>query len=396
MDDNINKIIFKKFRILKPISSGNFGKVYLGQNIFTKKFVAVKFEDKNSLAKKTLEKEAYYLYNLKGFGIPEIISFGYNNKYNILVESLYGRSLYEIKLKHKFTLKDICIIGIQMIQRLDYIHSKYVIHCDIKPQNCLIGKIDTSNIYICDFGVAQKYRSSHTGKHINMRKLKRIYISPFFSSINAILGYQQSRRDDLESLGYMLIYLINGLPWINITAKNLEEYRDKIIHLKKNISLQKLCEDLPIEIYYYMKYVRELKFEEKPNYPYLQNLFYEILFKINENCDYIFSWDFIKKRIIKRDTSQKTNTKKVPFSNVFHEKGKLIKKGNNSESNILDFFFSNFKLNPRRENKLTEKKRSTYALNYWINIAQKDRNSINNDDKDLEVENNYYVNYKQF
>ena len=128
------KIIFKKFRIIKNISNGSFGDVHLGENIITKELVAIKIEDKKATKHKTLEKEAYYLYILKGIGIPRVISYGYNGRHNILVETLLGKSLNELSKIKKFTLKDICMIGIQVLSRLQYIHSKYIIHCDIKPK----------------------------------------------------------------------------------------------------------------------------------------------------------------------------------------------------------------------------------------------------------------------
>ena len=124
------------------------------------------------------------MYILKGIGIPRVISYGYNGRHNILVETLLGKSLYELNKIKKFTLKDICMIGIQVLSRLQYIHSKYIIHCDIKPENLMIGKTDPSVIYLCDFGISQKYRSSKSGKHIKMIKYPRIYISPIFCSIN--------------------------------------------------------------------------------------------------------------------------------------------------------------------------------------------------------------------
>ena len=189
------------------------------------------------------------------------------------------------------------MIGIQLRDRLEYIHSKFIIHCDIKPQNVLVGKDNSSIIYLCDFGIAQKYRSSKTGKHINFIKYDKYYVTLIYSSIHSMLGYQQSRRDDLESLGYMLIYLKNGLPWEKIKFKNIEDYKNKILDLKKNLDIKKLCKGLPFQFNEYIKYVRELKFEEKPNYTYLRNLFYEILFNLNKKNDYIFSWNNNKKKI---------------------------------------------------------------------------------------------------
>ena len=386
MDENlINQIIFKKYKIITKISNGSFGNVYLSINILTQKLFALKLEDRKNLKKKTLEKEAYYLYNLKSYGIPQIIAFGYSGRYNILIEELLGKSLYEMNLIKKFTLKDICMIGIQLIQILKYIHSKFIIHCDIKPQNVLLGKDNSSIIYLCDFGIAQKYRSSKTGKHINLIKYDKYYVTLIYSSIHSMLGYQQSRRDDLESLGYMLIYLKNGLPWEKIKFKNIEDYKNKILDLKKNLDIKKLCKGLPFQFNEYIKYVRELKFEEKPNYTYLRNLFYEILFKLNKKNDYIFSWTINKEKINIYRNSYKFSYKALtPNKSLFHNIKKQIKESNNPEFNIIT----------RKDNFSNKNKLNDFDLiNFWTNKTDKNNNLLMKEDKDLEVENNFYIDY---
>ena len=111
-----------------------------------------------------------------------------------------------------------------------------------------------------------------------------------FASINALRGAEQSRRDDLESIGYMIIYFMKGrLPWDKISGKNIKEINRKIILIKKSIHIKDLCKDLPAQIFEYMKYVRQLKFSQTPDYNYLINLFKDILKKLNyQNQE--FSW----------------------------------------------------------------------------------------------------------
>ena len=384
------RIFFKKYKIKKFIANGCFGEVYLGENITNKKLFAVKIEDRKSLKTKVLEKEAYYLYNLKGYGIPEVISYGYSGKYNILIETLLGKSLYDLNLKNKFTIKDISMIGIQIIDRLKFIHSKFVIHCDIKPQNFLVAHHDSSIIYICDFGNAQKYRSSLTGKHVRMKKCKKYYFTPFYSSINSQLGYQPSRRDDLESLGYVLIYLFKGLPWEKIKFKNIDDYKNKIINFKKKIDLKKLCEQLPFEIYEYIKYVRGLKFEETPNYTYLKSLFFDILYKINENNDYIFSWCNKAKNRIHLKNNSFLYYNKIITSSMIQQIKYLIKRRNTSEKKKINNILRNEKI--ERNNELNNNKALT-AINFLNNIAVKDNKKSLNKDIDLDVEKNYHINY---
>ena len=364
-----NKIFFKKYKIISFIAKGSFGNVYKGKNIVDNKLVALKIEERFKHKNNSLEQEAYYLYNLKGYGIPKIISYGISGKYNILVETLLGKSLYEMKIKNKFTLKDICMVAIQIINRLKFIHSKNVIHCDIKPQNFLIGHSDPSIIYICDFGISQKYRSDLSGKHIKMTKSnKKKYLTLFYSSVNSLFGYQQSRRDELESLGYILLHLNKDLPWEKIKFTNLDEYRNKILSLKKNINLVKLCEDLPNEFYYYMKYVRELEFKENPNYTYLKNLFFKVLYKLNSKNDYIFSWiEDIPKKSVSRNHFLNLNTKSI-FNN---EITKIMSKRNFSQKrNYFSIFANNF-------------------------IISKEINDESEDDIDLKVEHNFNIDFNR-
>ena len=372
------KLFFKKYRIISFIAKGSFGNVYLGKNILNNKLVAIKIEERFKHINKSLEQEAYFLYNLKGYGIPEIITYGYSGNYNILIESLLGKSLYELRVKNKFTLKDICMVGIQAIDRLKYIHSKYIIHCDIKPQNLLIGYFDPSTIYICDFGISQKYRSSLSGKHIKMTKLnKRNYLTLFYSSVNSLFGYQQSRRDDLESLGYILLHLNRDLPWEKIKFTNLDEYTNKILTLKKNISLIKLCQDLPIEFYYYMKYVREINFQEKPNYSYLQNLFFKVLYKINSANDYIFSWTENKpKKSVSKNNFVKISNRSVSPKN---HNAKISKR--NCSAKRKDY------------SRIKDIHKNQISFNYFESLEED--NTELEEDIDLHVEHNFYIDFNR-
>ena len=163
--------------------------------------------------------------NLKGFGIPKFISFGISNGYNVLIEELLGPSLKTLwnirkNRNEKELIKDICMLSIQILGLLEYIHSKDIVHRDIKPANFLIGRKNPKNIYLIDFGLARKYRSSRTGKHIKYVNIKKGYGTVRYMFRNANRGYELSRRDDLESFGYMIIYVAkNFLPWIDLEKR---------------------------------------------------------------------------------------------------------------------------------------------------------------------------------
>ena len=286
----INKLLFGKYQIIKSLGKGSFSNVYLAKNTKTEKYYAVKIEEKIS-APGYLEKEACFLYLLKGFGVPELISYGHHGKYNVLIEQLLGKSLKELFKTSKNRIKDTCICAIQLIDRLKYIHSKFIVHRDIKPENFLVGNPDFLNIYIVDFGLSRKYRSSRTGKHIEFRKYKTTPGTTNYLSLNATQGIEQTRRDDLESLAYLLIYLSKGkLPWCNLKGKTSYECAYKVFKMKFTISLSKLCKDLPNEFITFTKYTRQLKFDEDPNYNYLKILFTHALKTMKGVNDLKFTW----------------------------------------------------------------------------------------------------------
>eukprot|EP00826_Nyctotherus_ovalis_P011269 TRINITY_DN12941_c0_g1_i4.p1 TRINITY_DN12941_c0_g1~~TRINITY_DN12941_c0_g1_i4.p1 ORF type:complete len:250 (+),score=71.97 TRINITY_DN12941_c0_g1_i4:621-1370(+) len=165
-------------------------------------------------------------------------------------------------------------------------------HRDIKPDNFLIGtNKDFETIYIIDFGLAKHYKDPRTNLHIPYRDGKSLTGTARYASLNTHLGIEQSRRDDLEGLGYVLIYFLKGcLPWQGLQAKDHKEKYEKIKNKKQQISIEKLCEGLPSEFMMYLKYCRTLRFDEDPSYAHLRRLF-EILFKEEEyKLDHSFDW----------------------------------------------------------------------------------------------------------
>ena len=215
-DSLLQSLIFEKYRILEFLGKGSYSTVYRGKNISLGENVAIKVEEWKKQGN-LLEGEAYNLFQLKGNGVPEVKSFGRHGKYKILVLTLLGNSIgkYFKNSNKNFSIKDICMIAIQLIERLEYIHSKDFIHRDIEPDN-LLEDIKTNRfLVLIDFGFAKKYRSSRTGKHIKFSIPKKLTGTARFASSNALRGAEQSRRDDLESAGYFLIYLAKKgfLPW---------------------------------------------------------------------------------------------------------------------------------------------------------------------------------------
>ena len=164
-------------------------------------------------------------------------TYGYNSQYNILIMELLGQSLENLfqKQKKQFSLKTACMLGIQMIDRIEYIHSRKILHRDMKPDNFVMGRNDKSHIvYLIDFGLSKKYWSSRQNKHIPYCTNKKLTGTARYASINALSGCEQGRRDDLESIGYIIMYFIRGsLPWQGLKINNKENRYKKICEKKK-------------------------------------------------------------------------------------------------------------------------------------------------------------------
>ena len=212
-----------------------------------------------------------------------------------MIMELLGKSLESLVEKNNsnkvFSLKTVTMIGLEMVKLLEQIHSKDIIHRDIKPDNFAIGYEDPKKIYILDFGLAKKFRNSSTLKHNPLIKNKKLTGTARYASINALQGLEQSRRDDLESVGYVLLYFLRGrLPWQGLVVKGRENKYEKILNKKRDTDSEDLCQGFPKQYENYLDYCKNLGYEQEPDYAYLKSLFEDILKEEEMTLDYSFDW----------------------------------------------------------------------------------------------------------
>ncbi|XP_052181453.1 casein kinase 1-like protein 1 isoform X2 [Diospyros lotus] len=287
-----------KFRLGRKIGSGSFGEIYLGTNIQTNEEVAIKLENVKTKHPQLLYESKIYRILQGGTGIPNVRWFGVEGDYNVLVMDLLGPSLEDLFnfCSRKLSLKTVLMLADQMINRVEFVHSKSFLHRDIKPDNFLMGLGRRANqVYIIDFGLAKKYRDTTTHQHIPYRENKNLTGTARYASMNTHLGIEQSRRDDLESLGYVLMYFLRGsLPWQGLKAGNKKQKYEKISEKKVSTSIESLCRGYPTEFASYFHYCRSLRFDDKPEYAYLKRIFRDLFIREGFQFDYVFDWTILK------------------------------------------------------------------------------------------------------
>merc|ERR1719248_248649 len=257
----------------RKLGAGSFGDIYLAVNIQTGEEVAVKLESTKSKHPQLLY-EAKLLKHLQGGpGFPNIHYCDVEGDHNVMVMDLLGPSLEDLfnMCDRNFTLKTIVKIMGQLLLRVEFLHGRNFIHRDVKPDNFLAGRGRRSAIiYMIDFGLAKKYRDAKTHEHIPYRENKSLTGTARYASINAHLGIEQSRRDDLEAIGYVIMYFLRGtLPWQGMKALTKEEKYHKIMEKKMSTPVEVLCRGYPHDFEKYLNYCRALRFEDRPDYGYL-------------------------------------------------------------------------------------------------------------------------------
>lgn len=294
----------KNYVIVKKIASGAFGEIHSAIDKETGRKLAIKIERNVEHGQLRNEYKVYkefkrdckpFIPNIYGYGTMVFEKQGANG----LILDLLGPSLETLfkRCDHKFSLKTVLKLGEHMVDIIDYIHSKGLIHRDIKPENFVLddGQFNFTRIYIVDFGLAKLYRNPNTFWHIPCCTGKSLTGTARYASLNCHLGLEQSRRDDLESMIYCLIYFSKGkLPWQGVPGANKQEKFTKIRKIKETLPINQICEGVNPVFSKILYYVRSLTFDELPSYLYIKTVLKRAFIEENLVDDGMYDWNYLK------------------------------------------------------------------------------------------------------
>lgn len=302
-----SRVINGQWELRDKLGTGGFGAVYRAVHIRTGTPAAVKVAH-GKHGDEVLRAEHRVYAALRNtsteiVGVPRALYFGRDLDETVLVMELLGKSLDRAltDCAGRFSLKTTLMVGVQMLRRLQLVHHKGFIHRDVKPENMIIGRPDNDRVYLVDFGVTKKYRDYTSRKHVPPDQARTIVGSVMYISLNAHKGIEHARRDDLESLGYSMVYMFKGslpwqefrvllLPWQNARAFSEWRLYSMIYNKKRKTTLEKLCQGMPPQMVEYFKYVRGLRFDERPDYARLRDLLRRALKASNLREDRVFDW----------------------------------------------------------------------------------------------------------
>jgi serine/threonine protein kinase len=270
----------KRYKLEDQLGAGAFGEIYAGVDTRTNQSVAVKLEH-SSADHPQLAYEARVYQQLNACriaGIPQLMYSGREGKYNVLVLERLGDNLETLltQCHRRMSTRTILLLADQLLRLIEKVHDQGFIHRDLKPENIVAGTGAHSNqVYLIDFGLSKCFWNPVTDTHIPFRNDKHLTGTARYASTNNHKGYEQSRRDDLESFGYVLLYLHQGrLPWQNqVGASRKEKYQKMLVMKEQAVRSGSLFQNVPPLFATYFTYVCNLNFDDRPDYAYLRTLF---------------------------------------------------------------------------------------------------------------------------
>ena len=285
-------VLAGRYRLGREIGTGSFGQILEAVDDRTDDEVAVKLEEIRTRHPQLRYESKVYDILRGGAGFPSMRWYGIEGDYNILVMDRLGHNLETLfnRCGRKFDIKTVCMLADQMISRVQHLHAVRFLHRDIKPDHFPMGRGPPARVaYLIDMGLSKRYKKSG-GTHIPLIEGKNLTGTARYASLNTHRGLEQSRRDDMESLGYVLIYFLRGkLPWQGLRDDS-DKY-EKIRQCKMDTSLEDLCQGLPHELLEYMRHCRALSFEQAPDYRRLRQLFRDVMARSREQYDYAYCWE---------------------------------------------------------------------------------------------------------
>eukprot|EP00928_Gymnodinium_smaydae_P063976 TRINITY_DN47425_c0_g1_i1.p1 TRINITY_DN47425_c0_g1~~TRINITY_DN47425_c0_g1_i1.p1 ORF type:complete len:324 (+),score=35.01 TRINITY_DN47425_c0_g1_i1:51-1022(+) len=302
------KLTARKYRLSTKLASNSHGCVFRGVDIETGVDVAVKLEAVKSTHLR-LFNEVKICKLLEGApGVPTVHWYGIDGEYFVAVFDLLGPSLQDLfrYCGCKFSLNTVLLLADQMITCVERVHSRGIVHRAIEPGHFAMGlKSKANDVHLLDFGYAKQYQVAGSQKHVLIDKDHPLMLPSCFLSINAHLGLEQSRRDDLESLGYIFVYFLSGyLPWERIQAATKQERIERVLNAKMFTPIHQLCQDLPLEIADLCTYIACLQFDEDPDYEHLKLPLRKLFLREGRLCDSPFDWTVIAAGLDQGDTSE--------------------------------------------------------------------------------------------
>ncbi|EPY21239.1 casein kinase 1 [Strigomonas culicis] len=311
-------LIGGRFRIEERLGGGAFGEVFKGRDINSGCPVALKMEltKEGPRSHLNLEHKIYSRFNECPItvGVPKSYFCGHVGDYTVMVMDLLGPCLEDIfnACRRTFSVKTVCMLGVQIIQRIQYLHVVGYLHRDIKPENFVMGIGENSHVvYVIDVGLSKAWRD-YNGQHVPYADGKSLTGTARYVSINTHQGLQQSRRDDLEAVSYLIMYFLRGsLPWQGLKANKNDVRYERIRDVKIATSPTELAKGFPPQFAELVRYTRGLQFDEEPNYTYCIELLMQVMQQMNETFNFDYVWNSLRPTAIDAAMSHKNGGKRT-------------------------------------------------------------------------------------